>query len=98
MYLDNLTSQEVNQNYSLLHSVLGVYASDHQMTLHCRIHCQVINLELSTGVPMVYIYTEGKFIRRGSPLGSTKAGVYALSEVSSIIIILSSFLVFSPSL
>ncbi|XP_028068242.1 uncharacterized protein LOC114270829 isoform X2 [Camellia sinensis] len=38
---------------------------------------EVINLELSNGVPMLYIYKEGKFIRRGSPLGSTEAGVYA---------------------
>ncbi|KAL3527773.1 hypothetical protein ACH5RR_012429 [Cinchona calisaya] len=41
---------------------------------------EVIDLELSTGVPMLYIYKEGKFIRRGSPLGSTEAGVYAYTE------------------
>nr|GLL46064.1 uncharacterized protein LOC109178435 isoform X2 [Ipomoea trifida] len=28
---------------------------------------EVINLEQSTGVPMLYIYKDGKFIRRGSP-------------------------------
>ncbi|KAL0378485.1 UNVERIFIED_CONTAM: 2,3-bisphosphoglycerate-dependent phosphoglycerate mutase [Sesamum radiatum] len=41
----------------------------------------VINLELSTGVPMLYIYREGNFIRRGSPVGSSEAGVYAFTEV-----------------
>ncbi|XP_027077649.1 2,3-bisphosphoglycerate-dependent phosphoglycerate mutase 1 [Coffea arabica] len=41
---------------------------------------EVIDLELSTGVPMLYIYREGKFIRRGSPLGSTEVGVYAYTE------------------
>ncbi|KAF5791195.1 putative phosphoglycerate mutase (2,3-diphosphoglycerate-dependent) [Helianthus annuus] len=38
---------------------------------------EVINLELSTGVPMLYIYKDGKFIRRGSPPGTKEAGVYA---------------------
>lgn len=42
---------------------------------------QVIDLELSTGVPMLYICKEGKFIRRGSPAGSMEAGVYAYTEV-----------------
>ncbi|KAL6583131.1 2,3-bisphosphoglycerate-dependent phosphoglycerate mutase 1 [Orobanche minor] len=41
---------------------------------------EVINLELSTGVPMLYIYKEGNFIRRGSPPGSSEAGVYAYTE------------------
>ncbi|KAL0349671.1 UNVERIFIED_CONTAM: 2,3-bisphosphoglycerate-dependent phosphoglycerate mutase [Sesamum radiatum] len=41
---------------------------------------EVINLELSTGVPMLYIYREGNFIRRGSPVGSSEAGVYAYTE------------------
>ncbi|KAG8383492.1 hypothetical protein BUALT_Bualt04G0018900 [Buddleja alternifolia] len=44
---------------------------------------EVINLELSTGVPMLYIYTEGKFIRRGSPLGSSEAGVYSYTELKN---------------
>ncbi|KAK3042979.1 hypothetical protein RJ639_000956, partial [Escallonia herrerae] len=38
---------------------------------------EVINLELSTGIPMLYIYKEGEFTRRGSPSGPTEAGVYA---------------------
>ncbi|XP_059624305.1 2,3-bisphosphoglycerate-dependent phosphoglycerate mutase 1-like isoform X2 [Cornus florida] len=38
---------------------------------------EVINLELSTGIPMLYMYKEGEFIRRGSPPGSKEAGVYA---------------------
>ncbi|KAG9141893.1 hypothetical protein Leryth_009258 [Lithospermum erythrorhizon] len=41
---------------------------------------EVINLELSTGVPMLYTYKTGKFIRRGSLAGSTEAGVYAHTE------------------
>ncbi|KAL8047181.1 hypothetical protein ABFX02_08G222900 [Erythranthe guttata] len=41
---------------------------------------QVINLELSTGVPMLYIHREGNFFRRGSPIGSSEAGAYAYTE------------------
>ncbi|CAN4106421.1 unnamed protein product [Withania somnifera] len=41
---------------------------------------EVIHLELSTGVPMLYIYKENHFIRRGSPLGSMVPGVYAYTE------------------
>ncbi|XP_075497655.1 2,3-bisphosphoglycerate-dependent phosphoglycerate mutase 1-like isoform X2 [Primulina tabacum] len=41
---------------------------------------EVINLELSTGIPMLYMYKEGNFIRRGSLIGSNEAGVYAYSE------------------
>ncbi|KAK1260104.1 hypothetical protein QJS04_geneDACA013316 [Acorus gramineus] len=36
---------------------------------------EVISLELSTGIPMLYIFKEGKFIRRGSPVGPSEAGV-----------------------
>jgi 2,3-bisphosphoglycerate-dependent phosphoglycerate mutase len=41
---------------------------------------EVIELELSTGIPMLYGYKEGKFIRRGSPVGQRVHGVYALTE------------------
>ncbi|KAF3445777.1 hypothetical protein FNV43_RR10954 [Rhamnella rubrinervis] len=41
---------------------------------------EVISLELSTGLPMLYIFKEGKFIRRGSPVGPTEAGVYAYTR------------------
>eukprot|EP01018_Ginkgo_biloba_P038606 Gb_30237 [translate_table: standard] len=41
---------------------------------------QVISLELSTGIPMLYIMKQGKFIRRGSPIGPTEAGVYAFTR------------------
>uniref|UniRef100_A0A5B7AA47 phosphoglycerate mutase (2,3-diphosphoglycerate-dependent) n=2 Tax=Davidia involucrata TaxID=16924 RepID=A0A5B7AA47_DAVIN len=41
---------------------------------------EVISLELSNGIPMLYIYKEGKFIRRGSPGGSKEAGVYAYTR------------------
>lgn len=42
---------------------------------------QVISLELSTGIPMLYIFKEGNFIRRGSPAGPSEAGVYAYTRV-----------------
>ncbi|KAL2893899.1 2 3-bisphosphoglycerate-dependent phosphoglycerate mutase [Bienertia sinuspersici] len=41
---------------------------------------EVINLELSTGIPLLYIFKEGKFMRRGSPVGPTEAGVYAYTR------------------
>ncbi|KAI9116947.1 hypothetical protein K1719_011946 [Acacia pycnantha] len=41
---------------------------------------EVINLELSTGIPLLYIYKGGKFICRGSPVGTTEAGVYAYTK------------------
>lgn len=42
---------------------------------------QVISLELSTGIPMLYIFKEGRFIRRGSPVAPTEASVYAYTKV-----------------
>ncbi|MQM13264.1 hypothetical protein Taro_046190 [Colocasia esculenta] len=42
---------------------------------------EVITLELSTGIPMLYIFKEGKFIRRGSPVGPSEAGVYAYTRL-----------------
>ncbi|XP_057441603.1 2,3-bisphosphoglycerate-dependent phosphoglycerate mutase 1-like [Lotus japonicus] len=41
---------------------------------------EVISLELSTGIPMLYIIKEGRFIRRGSPIAPTEAGVYAYTK------------------
>ncbi|CAK9174266.1 unnamed protein product [Ilex paraguariensis] len=41
---------------------------------------EVISLELSTGIPMLYIFKEGRFIRRGSPVGPSEAGVYAYTK------------------
>ncbi|KAI3736602.1 hypothetical protein L2E82_26490 [Cichorium intybus] len=41
---------------------------------------EVISLELSTGIPMLYIAKEGKYIRRGSPAAPTEAGVYAYTK------------------
>ncbi|KAK9930579.1 hypothetical protein M0R45_027614 [Rubus argutus] len=41
---------------------------------------EVISLELSTGIPMLYIFKEGKFTRRGSPAAPTEAGVYAYTK------------------
>lgn len=40
-----------------------------------------MSLEISTGVPLLYIYKEGNFMKRGSPVGPTEAGVYAYTEV-----------------
>ncbi|KAL3619726.1 2,3-bisphosphoglycerate-dependent phosphoglycerate mutase 1 [Castilleja foliolosa] len=45
---------------------------------------EVISLELSTGIPMLYIFKEGCFIRRGSPMAPTEAGVYAYTKIGSI--------------
>ncbi|KAK4434179.1 2,3-bisphosphoglycerate-dependent phosphoglycerate mutase [Sesamum alatum] len=41
---------------------------------------EVISLELSTGIPMLYIFKEGSFIRRGSPVAPNEAGVYAYTK------------------
>ncbi|KAL5992320.1 2,3-bisphosphoglycerate-dependent phosphoglycerate mutase 1 [Asimina triloba] len=43
---------------------------------------EVISLELSTGIPMLYIFREGKFVRRGSPVAPSEAGVYAYTRGS----------------
>nr|XP_018681338.1 PREDICTED: uncharacterized protein LOC103983912 isoform X1 [Musa acuminata subsp. malaccensis]XP_018681339.1 PREDICTED: uncharacterized protein LOC103983912 isoform X1 [Musa acuminata subsp. malaccensis] len=44
---------------------------------------EVISLELSTGIPMLYIFKDGKFFRRGSPTGPSEAGVYAYTRAST---------------
>lgn len=41
---------------------------------------EVIELELVTGVPMLYVLENEKFLRRGSPLGPAITGVFALTE------------------
>lgn len=41
---------------------------------------EVTNLELSTGVPLLYIYKHGEFLKRGSPVGPTEYGVYAYTR------------------
>ncbi|CAJ1938055.1 unnamed protein product [Sphenostylis stenocarpa] len=45
---------------------------------------EVTSLELSTGIPLLYIYKEGKFMNRGSPVGPTEAGVYAYTQSLSV--------------
>ncbi|XAR62180.1 Phosphoglycerate mutase (2,3-diphosphoglycerate-dependent) [Bertholletia excelsa] len=45
---------------------------------------EVISLELSTGIPLLYIFKEGKFMRRGSPVGPTEAGVYAYTKTLAL--------------
>ncbi|GMY11320.1 2,3-bisphosphoglycerate-dependent phosphoglycerate mutase 1-like [Fagus crenata] len=45
---------------------------------------EVISLELSTGIPLLYIYKEGKFMKRGSPVGDTEAGVYAYTRALAL--------------
>ncbi|KAF2592266.1 hypothetical protein F2Q70_00042848 [Brassica cretica] len=42
---------------------------------------EVISLELSTGIPLLYIFKDGKFMKRGSPVCPTEAGVYAYTKV-----------------
>lgn len=49
---------------------------------HINLNYQVISLELSTGIPMLYIAKEDKYIRRGSPAAPTEAGVYAYTKVN----------------
>ncbi|KAK4489937.1 hypothetical protein RD792_000586 [Penstemon davidsonii] len=41
---------------------------------------EVISLELSTGIPMLYIFKDGRFTRRGSPVAPTEASVYAYTK------------------
>ncbi|XP_024017543.1 uncharacterized protein LOC21399638 [Morus notabilis] len=41
---------------------------------------EVISLELSTGIPLLYIYKDRKYMNRGSPVGPTEAGVYAYTD------------------
>jgi len=41
---------------------------------------EVISLELSTGIPMLYIVKDEKYIRRGSPAAPTEASVYAYTK------------------
>ncbi|KAF2617821.1 hypothetical protein F2Q68_00039772 [Brassica cretica] len=41
---------------------------------------EVISLELSTGIPLLYIFKDGKFMKRGSPVCPTEAGVYAYTK------------------
>ncbi|RYQ96624.1 hypothetical protein Ahy_B08g092457 [Arachis hypogaea] len=41
---------------------------------------KVISLELSTGILILYIFKEGRFIRRGSPIGPQEVGVYAYTK------------------
>ncbi|KAI3672409.1 hypothetical protein L6452_38497 [Arctium lappa] len=41
---------------------------------------EVISLELATGIPMLYIVKEEKYIRRGSPAAPSEAGVYAYTK------------------
>nr|GLL35309.1 uncharacterized protein LOC109149398 [Ipomoea trifida] len=41
---------------------------------------EVISLELSTGIPILYIFKEKRFLHRGSSAGPTEAGVYAYTK------------------
>lgn len=45
---------------------------------------EVISLELSTGIPMLYIFKEGRFIRRGSPVAPSEASVYAYTKTLAL--------------
>ncbi|CAH8300649.1 unnamed protein product [Eruca vesicaria subsp. sativa] len=38
------------------------------------------SLELSTGLPFLYIFKDRKFMRRGSHVDPTEAGVYAYTK------------------
>nr|GMC92481.1 7-deoxyloganetic acid glucosyltransferase-like [Ipomoea batatas] len=41
---------------------------------------EVISLELSTGIPMLYIFKEKRFLRRGSPAGANRDGSLCLHQ------------------
>lgn len=89
MYLDKLTSQEVKPFVLTLQQLFFLVACSLYKSIVpflfiyilFSIFKQVISLELSTGIPMLYIFKEGKFIRRGSPAGPAEAGVYAYTRV-----------------
>ncbi|KAB2617416.1 phosphoglycerate mutase-like [Pyrus ussuriensis x Pyrus communis] len=54
----------------------NVLVAAHGNSLKC-----IISLELSTGVPLLYIFKEGEFMRRGSPVGPTEPGVHAYTKL-----------------
>ncbi|KAG8072419.1 hypothetical protein GUJ93_ZPchr0006g44834 [Zizania palustris] len=77
MHLDKLTSQEVIYVFS------GITFHNSSTFIELGVKTllpQVISLELSTGIPMLYVFKEGEFIRRGSPAGPSEAGVYAYTR------------------
>ncbi|GJV69538.1 cysteine-rich receptor-like protein kinase [Tanacetum coccineum] len=51
---------------------------------------EVISLELSTGIPMLYIVKEVKYIRRGSSATPSEASVYAYTKIESLVRIFNS--------
>ena len=93
MYLDKLTSQEVTYivcYWDFLYFCGTLVFNNNKTNIMVTVppltplfsfFWQVISLELSTGIPMLYIFKEGKFIRRGSPVAPTEAGVYAYTRV-----------------
>ncbi|RZB69437.1 2,3-bisphosphoglycerate-dependent phosphoglycerate mutase [Glycine soja] len=87
-FRDQLTSQYyvLNLNFYLEKNVMisahGNSLTSIIMYLDKLTSQKVISLELSTGIPMLYIFKEGRFIRRGSPIGPTETGVYAHTRVS----------------
>ncbi|XP_006359032.1 2,3-bisphosphoglycerate-dependent phosphoglycerate mutase-like [Solanum tuberosum] len=50
------------------------------MYLDKLISQEVISLELATGIPMLYIFKEGRFICRGRPPAPTEGTVYAYTK------------------
>ncbi|GJU66107.1 chaperonin-like protein [Tanacetum coccineum] len=51
---------------------------------------EVISLELSTGIPTLYIVKEVKYIRRGSSATPSEASVYAYTKIESLVRIFNS--------
>ncbi|CAN1331576.1 2,3-bisphosphoglycerate-dependent phosphoglycerate mutase 1 [Linum perenne] len=47
---------------------------------------EVVSLELSTGIPMLYLFKEGRFVRRGSPVAPSEAGVYAYTRIDELVL------------
>ncbi|KAK2655821.1 hypothetical protein Ddye_008873, partial [Dipteronia dyeriana] len=45
---------------------------------------EVINVELSTGIPLLYIYKEGHFMKRGSPVGPTESLAHYMQKLDEM--------------
>ncbi|GAU41696.1 hypothetical protein TSUD_94170 [Trifolium subterraneum] len=68
------------ENFSSLRRLDAYNLQQNLTTLEVTMLKQVTSLELSTGIPLLYIYKEGKFSSRGSPVGPTEDGVHAYTQ------------------
>jgi 2,3-bisphosphoglycerate-dependent phosphoglycerate mutase len=79
-YFKEYVEPQLNSGKNVLISAHGNSLRSIIMYLDKLTSQEVIELELSTGIPMLYGFKEGKFIRRGSPVGQDAYGVYALTH------------------